>query len=88
MHGTEWSVGEVARRAGVTVRTLHHYDETGLLSPMGDAERLADALVRLLEQPGLAAKLAANGHRHIRENFRSSNTARAVEALYKEILPR
>jgi DNA-binding transcriptional MerR regulator len=28
-----WSVGEVARIAGVTVRTLHHYDEIGLLSP-------------------------------------------------------
>ncbi|MFI2372440.1 MerR family transcriptional regulator [Streptomyces sp. NPDC018833] len=29
------SVGEVARFAGVTVRTLHHYDEIGLLSPGG-----------------------------------------------------
>ena len=28
-------VGEVARLAGVTVRTLHHYDEIGLLSPSG-----------------------------------------------------
>lgn len=28
-------VGEVARLAGVTVRTLHHYDEIGLLRPGG-----------------------------------------------------
>ena len=28
-------VGEVARLAGVTVRTLHHYDRIGLLSPSG-----------------------------------------------------
>jgi DNA-binding transcriptional MerR regulator len=28
-------VGEVARLAGVTVRTLHHYDEIGLLRPRG-----------------------------------------------------
>jgi MerR family transcriptional regulator, thiopeptide resistance regulator len=28
-----WSVGEVARSAGVTVRALHHYDRIGLLSP-------------------------------------------------------
>jgi MerR family transcriptional regulator, thiopeptide resistance regulator len=28
-----WSVGEVARLAGVTVRTLHHYDRIGLLRP-------------------------------------------------------
>ncbi len=29
----EHSVGEVARLTGVTVRTLHHYDEVGLLCP-------------------------------------------------------
>jgi DNA-binding transcriptional MerR regulator len=28
-----YTVGKVARLAGVTVRTLHHYDEIGLLSP-------------------------------------------------------
>ncbi|HEX5596941.1 MAG TPA: MerR family transcriptional regulator [Micromonosporaceae bacterium] len=28
-----YTVGQVARFAGVTVRTLHHYDEIGLLSP-------------------------------------------------------
>lgn len=47
-----WTVGEVARIAGVTVRTLHHYDDIGLLCPSarshagyrlydhGDLERL------------------------------------------------
>ena len=28
-----WKIGELARRTGLTVRTLHHYDEIGLLSP-------------------------------------------------------
>ena len=28
-----YTVGQVAKAAGVTVRTLHHYDEIGLLSP-------------------------------------------------------
>ena len=32
-----WTVGEVARLAGVTVRTLHHYDQIGLLPPSGRA---------------------------------------------------
>ena len=27
------TIGEVAELAGVTVRTLHHYDELGLLCP-------------------------------------------------------
>jgi MerR family transcriptional regulator, thiopeptide resistance regulator len=33
-----YPVGTVARMAGVTVRTLHHYDAIGLLSPTGRAE--------------------------------------------------
>jgi len=28
-----WKIGELARRTGLTVRTLHHYDAIGLLSP-------------------------------------------------------
>lgn len=39
-------VGELARRSGLTVRTLHHYDEIGLLRPSGRSEggyRLYDA---------------------------------------------
>ena len=28
-----WKVGELARRTGLSVRALHHYDEIGLLSP-------------------------------------------------------
>ena len=51
-----YSVGEVSKVAGVTVRTLHHYDEIGLLRPSGrspsgyrqyaegDLERLQEVL--------------------------------------------
>ena len=49
-----YTVGEVARFAGVTVRTLHHYDEVGLLSPTGRTAagyRLyADADLQRLQQ--------------------------------------
>lgn len=30
-----WKVGELAKRTGLTVRTLHHYDQIGLLRPSG-----------------------------------------------------
>ena len=33
----EWTVGELADQAGVSVRTLHHYDEIGLLRPARSA---------------------------------------------------
>lgn len=33
--GRRYRVGELAARTGVTVRTLHHYDQIGLLRPAG-----------------------------------------------------
>jgi DNA-binding transcriptional MerR regulator len=41
-----WKIGELARRTGLTVRTLHHYDEIGLLAPScrtGSGHRLYTA---------------------------------------------
>jgi DNA-binding transcriptional MerR regulator len=62
-----YSVGEVAALAGVSVRTLHHYDETGLLRPSSrslagyreytsaDLDRLQQVLVYRRLGFGLAA---------------------------------
>lgn len=33
MSDTTWKVGELAKQTGLTVRTLHHYDKIGLLTP-------------------------------------------------------
>lgn len=33
VHISSWSVGQLAKRSGVSVRTLHHYYAIGLLSP-------------------------------------------------------
>lgn len=33
VHISSWSVGQLAKRSGVSVRTLHHYHAIGLLSP-------------------------------------------------------
>jgi MerR family transcriptional regulator, thiopeptide resistance regulator len=33
MDEKQWKIGELARATGLTVRTLHHYDEIGLLIP-------------------------------------------------------
>lgn len=49
-----YTVGQVARVARVTVRTLHHYDEIGLLSPSGRTRagyrRYDDADLERLQQ--------------------------------------
>ena len=31
--GATWKIGQLARTTGLTVRTLHHYDQIGLLTP-------------------------------------------------------
>lgn len=66
MQGEEYTVGELARRSGTTVRALHHYEKLGLLHPSGRSEagyRLyADADVQVLhrilayQQMGVALK--------------------------------
>ena len=33
MQQTTWKIGELAKRSGITVRTLHHYHQIGLLTP-------------------------------------------------------
>src|SRR6266700_4744401 len=41
-----WKVGALAKATGLTVRTLHHYDEIGLLHPstrLAGGHRLYDA---------------------------------------------
>jgi DNA-binding transcriptional MerR regulator len=36
--GEIWRIGALARATGLTVRTLHHYDQLGLLSPQSRTE--------------------------------------------------
>ena len=60
-----WSVGELARETGLTVRTLHHYDECGLLRPSERtqaghrryAARDLERLYRIVALRGLGLKL-------------------------------
>ena len=53
-----WKAGELAKQTGLSVRTLHYYDEIGLLSPSQRTEaghRLytADDIVRLQQVKSL-----------------------------------
>lgn len=54
MKNQGWRVGELAKRVGLTIRTLHHYDQIGLFSPSQTTEsghRLySEADVRTLQQ--------------------------------------
>lgn len=70
---------------GGGVREIITHGENGLLSPMGDADALAQNLRDLLGNPTQAARLARAGYTRVRSQFTAGHTARALEAVYDEI---
>ena len=89
-----WKVGELAALAGVTVRTLHHYEEVGLLIPSARSDaghRLysVDDLSRLyrilaLRRLGLALDEVASALTHSGDGLRQT-VARHLEQLTSEL---
>lgn len=73
-------VGELARRTGLTVRTLHHYDEIGLLAPAArtpSGHRLYGRAEVLRLQRIASLKLLGLSLEEIREGLDAPGTALA-----------
>jgi MerR family transcriptional regulator, thiopeptide resistance regulator len=87
-----WKVGELAGRTGLTVRTLHHYDRIGLLSPSGRTgsnhgagHRLYTAADVARLQQILSLKMLGFGLEQIREYLsRGDYDPRRVVRLHLE----
>jgi glycosyltransferase involved in cell wall biosynthesis len=59
---------------------------TGLLSPPGDAVRLGENLLRVVEDDDLRRALGEHGWDHVRERYHYSRLVRDTERLYRELL--
>ena len=82
-----------ARKPVIAARTggipeIINDDQSGLLVPSGDADALAAALVRVIEQPELRASLAEGGRRRVETAFSIEGTARQYEQLYAALAGR
>jgi glycosyltransferase involved in cell wall biosynthesis len=62
------------------------HERTGLLVPPGDAGALGEAIVRLLTDRPLAARLGAAGRAHALEWFTLDRTVSDIDALYRQEL--
>ncbi len=60
--------------------------ETGLLTPPGDASALADALIRLLADPGLRYRMGRAGRADFLRGFSARSLARASTDFYTSVL--
>ncbi len=60
----------------------------GLLTPPGDHEALAAALLALCDDPTRRVAIAAAGARTVRERFDATIMTRKMEALYRSVLAR
>jgi glycosyltransferase involved in cell wall biosynthesis len=61
---------------------------TGLLVPPQDSQALGNALLRLLRDPALAARLARAGNENVRRNFSFERLIEETDRLYTELLER
>lgn len=62
------------------------HEETGLLTNPGRADELADAIVRLYEDPALRKTLAKNGRDFVTANFDEREASKIAIEAYKEAL--
>ena len=60
--------------------------ESGLLVPENRADRLAEALLKLLAEPDLRARLADGGRREVEAKFDREQQVRVLEGHYKRLI--
>jgi glycosyltransferase involved in cell wall biosynthesis len=63
-------------------------ERTGRIVPPGDAASLADAVICLLNDPGLRARMGASGRHHVSQRFSSGRLVTDIVSLYEEALER
>lgn len=77
----------VATQVGGNPSLVEH-EATGLLVPPADPAALAEAIIRLIDEPAFAAELAARGRDRIRSEFGMDLMMARIEAVYEQALGR
>jgi glycosyltransferase involved in cell wall biosynthesis len=76
----------VATGAGAVPEIIQD-GEQGLIVAPGDPGALAEAVIRLLSDPGLARTMGQKGRLRVEERFEVRQYVDGVQAVYRELLP-
>ena len=76
----------VAARSGGNIEALSR--EMGLLVPPDDPEALAEACIRLAQEPGLASAIAARAAADARTRFGEERHCQRISEIYEELAAR
>jgi len=79
-------VAVVGTTGGAVPEVIGTDGETGLLVPPGDPDRLAQALLRALDDPALRARVGAAGQARARSRFTWRRTAEGTVEQYRALL--
>jgi glycosyltransferase involved in cell wall biosynthesis len=61
------------------------HERTGLLVPPGNATALAEAIVRLIDDPGLGERLGRAGREHIMPRWTTAECVAGVDRVYRSV---
>jgi glycosyltransferase involved in cell wall biosynthesis len=67
------------------VPEMVHDGDTGFLIPVGDVDGLASALLRLLQDPALCARIGQAGRQFAQENYQMASVAKRTYDVYRSI---
>lgn len=65
---------------------LVEHEVTGLLIPPNDPVRLADEVIRLLNNPAWAAQLGQAGYKKIQQDFALTSSVAKIEEVYDQLI--
>lgn len=69
-------------------RELVHEGKTGLLYPVGDSAKLAEAISWLIAHPEIATEMGATGRKLVEKNYAPKQHYKNLLKLYQDLTPR
>lgn len=68
------------------IRELIEDGKNGLLVPIKNSKSLADAIIKILENPKLAKQMGENGRKLVEQKYTWEKVAKDVEKVYRSVL--